>query len=110
MQVAFGVRLRNGIGMSVPSYRIFHILKVSIDRFKNPKTNDERNISFSFITNDNISRILDSKSKQLANQLICESMAQITTEYEQKDRKIAEDVPDELLAEDRRRRRNGTSS
>ena len=92
----------NGIGMDIPLYRVCYISKVSIDRFKNYRRDDEKNRIFSITgVEDNIRLSLDVKNRQFANQLICGSIAQCTTKYGQKDRKITADISDELLADER---------
>ncbi len=89
---------------------IYYIVEVSTDRFKHPIADTENSIISSITVNDDIALLLDGKNQQLANQLIYESVARFTPEHGQKDRKVTEDIPDELLAEDRSRRLYGTSS
>lgn len=95
--------------MGIPLYRVYFILKVSTDHFKHTTSDVKQNMVSSGTENGNIALSLDAKNQQLANRLIDESITRFTMEYDQKDIKVAEDVSDELLAEDRRRRLYGTS-
>jgi len=95
--------------MGIPLYRVYFILKVSTDRFKQTTSDIKKNMISSGIEYGDITLSLNAKNKQLANQLIDESIARFTMEYDQRDIKVTDDVSDELLAEDRRRRLYGTS-
>jgi len=95
--------------MGIPLYRVYFILKVSTDRFKQTTSVIKKNMISSGIEYGDITLSLNAKNKQLANQLIDESIARFTMEYDQRDIKVTDDVSDELLAEDRRRRLYGTS-
>jgi hypothetical protein len=106
----FSVCHRNGIEMGIPIYRIHHILKVSTDRLKHTEINTEKSISSSNTLYDEFDLSFDGKKKRLIDQLISESIAQFTTGRGRKERKIAEDIPHDLLAEDGRRRLYGTPS
>ena len=106
----FSVYIRNSIKILIHSYRIQYILKLSIDRFKHIVKDHEKKIVSSSASNDDISLSIDGRNKQLANQLIYESIAQFTTGREQEDSLLAEDISYELLVEDGRRRFYGTPS
>jgi hypothetical protein len=95
--------------MGIPLYRVYFILKVSTDHFKHTTLDIKKNMIAASIEYGDIALSLDAKNKQLANQLIDESIARFTMEYNQEDIKVTDDVSDELLAEDRRRRLYGTS-
>jgi hypothetical protein len=105
-----GVYLRNDIKMVIPLYRIQYILKVLIDRFKHIGIDHEKNLISSSTLSDDIALSIDGRNKQLANQLIYESIAQFTTGREQEDSLLAEDISYELLVEDGRRRFDGSPS
>jgi hypothetical protein len=94
----------------MPLYRIEYILKISTERFKNQKTESEKELIPSSSLNEGITLSFDDKNKQLVNQLIYKSIALFTTGRGHKDSKITEDITDELLAEHRRRRLYGTPS
>jgi hypothetical protein len=96
--------------MDTPIYRIRHILKVFTDCLKHTQINTEKNLTSSSTLYDEFGPSFDGKKKQLIDQLISESKAQFTTGRERKERKIAEDIPHDLLAEDGRRRLYGTPS
>ena len=86
--------------MSIPLYRIQHILKISADRIKYVTIDRRtRNID-SICSDDKIFLSLDKKNKNLVDQLIYESIAQIAIGTEKRDRKIAEDIPYDLFAHD----------
>jgi hypothetical protein len=96
--------------MNMPSYHIEYILRVSTERFKDIKTDNSKSKDFTNMLDGDLILSFDGKNKLFANQLIIESIALLTTGCEQKDSQIAEDIPDELISDDRRRRLYGTPS
>jgi hypothetical protein len=73
-------------------------------RVKHTQINTEKDLTSSSTLYGEFGLSFDGKKKQLIDQLISESIAQFTTGRERKERKIAEDIPHDLLAEDGRRK------
>ena len=94
--------------MEIPTYRIHHILKVYTDRLKRRQINTEKNIILSGTFYDALIWSFDGKKKQLIDQLVSESIDQLTTVRERQERKNAEDVLHDILAEIGRRKQYGS--
>jgi hypothetical protein len=90
--------------MDILIYRIHYFLKISTDRLIYQKINTGKGVNSSSIFNDDLDISFDGKKKKLIDQLIYESIAQLTTDQEKKDSKTVEDIPHDLPAENGKRR------
>jgi hypothetical protein len=100
---------REGTEVSIPTYRIHHILTVYIEQLKFNQINVSMKTSPSSTFYDEFILSPNGKKKQLVDQLISEAVVQLTTHVQElKDGKIAEDITHDIFPDDGGRKLYGT--